>query len=93
MANRFRDRPTGELMVMIIALTICGYIALTATVILILALFTDRDLSDPARNIADIINTLIGLLAGYLAGRTDTVFRNDRSDRVDPPGDGPEEPS
>jgi len=71
MARRFRDRPTGELMVLLIAATICTYILATMVVLLILAITTDRDLSNPARNIADIINTLIGLLAGYLAGRTD----------------------
>jgi hypothetical protein len=72
--GRFRDRPTGELMVLLIATTICTYILVTMIVLFVLAIWTDRDLSGPARNIADIINTLIGLLAGFLAGRTDTVL-------------------
>jgi len=61
-------------MVLMIAATICTYIAATMVVLFILAITTDRDLSGPARNIADIINTLIGLLAGYLAGRTDIAL-------------------
>jgi hypothetical protein len=73
--GRFRDRPTGELMVIMIAATICTYILVTMIVLFILAIFTDRDLSGPARNIADIINTLIGLLAGFLAGKTDLALR------------------
>lgn len=72
--RRFRDRPTGELMVIMIAATICTYILVTMIVLFILAIFTDRDLSGPARNIADIINTLIGLLAGFLAGKTDLAL-------------------
>ena len=75
MARRgFRDRPTGEIMVLMIATTICTYIAGSMIVLFILAITTSRDLSGPARNIADIINTLIGLLAGYLAGRTDIAL-------------------
>jgi hypothetical protein len=73
---RLRDRPTGDLMVLMIAFTICGYVAVSAATGLFLAVTTNRDLSTLARNIADIINTLIGLLAGFIAGRTEIAFKS-----------------
>ena len=65
------SKTTGELLVLIVALTVCTYVAVVTLLIVILAFTTDRDLKQVAANIGDIINTLIGLLAGFLAGRTD----------------------
>jgi len=67
-----RDRPTGDLMVLMVATTVCGSVVLGgAAVILVTLLRPDIDVTNAARNIADLLNTLIGLLAGFLAGRTD----------------------
>jgi hypothetical protein len=70
----FKNRSTGELLVIMVAITVCGYVFISIIVTLLLAFFTDRDVTAAARNITDIINTLIGLLAGYLAGRTDSAL-------------------
>jgi hypothetical protein len=64
------ERSTAEILVILVGLTVCGYVVVTGAVIMALAFFTDRDLSRAASSIGDIINTLIGLLAGFLAGRT-----------------------
>jgi hypothetical protein len=71
---RFRDRPTSDILVILIASTICAGLILTATVSWVFAfVYPDTaDLAGPARYIADITNTLIGLLAGFLAGTTTT---------------------
>lgn len=65
-------RNTGELLVLGIAFTICLFVLLvTAAVIIIEIMDPDRDTSGAARAIADVISTLVALLAGYLSGRTD----------------------
>jgi hypothetical protein len=69
---RFRDRPTGDLMVLMIATTVCSSVFVGGAALVILAIVRpDLDTERFARNIADLLNTLIGLLAGFLAGRTD----------------------
>ena len=69
----FKNRSTGEILVIMVGVTVCGYVLSSFILAVLLAFLTDRDVSDAFRNIADIINTLVGLLAGYLAGRTDTA--------------------
>jgi len=81
MIKKLFDRPTGEILVILVGVTVCGYVIAQGMIILLLAFFTDRDVSEAARNVADIINTLIGLLAGYLAGRTDVHLRQEEKDR------------
>jgi len=68
----FKDKTTGELLVLIVGLTVCGYVIVSILLIIAVVFFVpERDVSDAVRNISDVINTLIGLLAGFLAGRTD----------------------
>lgn len=75
MAGRFRDRPTGDLLVMIITGTICISVIATGAVTTVFVFINPgADVSGPARLIADVLNTLIGLLAGFLAGRTGTIL-------------------
>jgi hypothetical protein len=75
--SRWKDRPTAELLVLMIAGTICSGLAFTGLASVVFAFVNpDQDLAAPARYIADITNTLIGLLAGFLAGTTTTfIFR------------------
>jgi hypothetical protein len=82
MWKKIFERPTGEILIILVALTVCGYVVAQGVIILALAFFTDRDLSEAARNVADIINTLIGLLAGYLAGRTDVMTKREVQDQA-----------
>jgi hypothetical protein len=70
-----KNRSTGEVLILLVGMTICGYVVVSGTVVLVLS-FVNPDasfLTTAARNIADIINTLIGLLAGFLAGKTDSL--------------------
>lgn len=76
----FKNRTTGELLVIFVGFTVCSYVIITGTAVLFLAFFTDRDLSRVVGNIQDIINTLIGLLAGFLAGKTDVAVRGRKDD-------------
>lgn len=68
---RLRDRSTGDILVLLIAGTICFGLVATGAVTAVFA-FTNpgASIEAPARLIADVVNTLIGLLAGFMAGRT-----------------------
>jgi hypothetical protein len=76
----FESRTTGDLLILIIAVTICFAVLAAGAAVFILALIRpDLDSSQQVGAISDVINTLIGLLAGFLAGRTDahmTISRN-----------------
>jgi len=65
-------------MVLMISGTICLGLIATGTVATIYAFVNPgADLSGPSRFIADVVNTLIGLLAGFLAGRTDATLKKE----------------
>lgn len=68
----FAERSTGDLLILIIAITICFAVLASGAWLALLAFAQpDRDVSAGFSAVADVINTLIGLLAGFLAGRTD----------------------
>ncbi len=68
----FADRSTGDLLILIIAVTICFAVLASGAWLAVLALTQpERDVSAGFSAVADVVNTLIGLLAGFLAGRTD----------------------
>lgn len=65
------DRPTTDLLLLMIATTICLAVLIgLCSVVVIAVLNPDADTRAASSAIADVINTLIGLLAGFLAGRT-----------------------
>ena len=71
MSPKLRDRPTGELLVLMIAGTLCGAVVIGSLSIIAIAMFRpEYDYNGGARTIADLLTTMVGLLAGYLAGRT-----------------------
>jgi hypothetical protein len=64
-------RSTTDVLVLMIAGTICGVVLLTiAGVVLIELINPEADTSEAAAGVGGIVSTLIGLLAGFLAGRT-----------------------
>jgi len=68
-----RDRSTGEILVILIAGTVCfSVMAGGATIGIIEIMHPEADTSSALGTLSDVINTLIGLMAGFLAGRTDT---------------------
>lgn len=77
---RLRDRSTGDILVLLIAFTIVFVlIGVTASTVVYVFLNPGKPVDGPARLVADITNTLIGLLAGFMVGRTRTVVRTDGS--------------
>jgi hypothetical protein len=67
----FNDRPTGEILVLMIATTICGAVLVGSITIGVLAfIHPEVDYDGAARTIADLLTTMVGLLAGYLAGKS-----------------------
>jgi hypothetical protein len=84
---RFRDRATGEILVLMIAGTICSSVLLAgATAGIVKITNPNADITSGLNALTDVINTLIGLLAGFLAGRTD------RSQELEPPKSDNEPP-
>ena len=70
--RRLVDRPIGELLILAITATVCfAVIAGGAALTLSEAVNPENDVSAYLSRLSDIINTLIGLLAGFVAGRTD----------------------
>jgi hypothetical protein len=87
--TRLKDRPTGDILMLMIAGTICAGLVFTGMAATVFAfIHPDADLGGPARYIADITNTLIGLMAGFLAGSTDKLLRRRQTEEPnegDPP--------
>jgi hypothetical protein len=76
-------RTTGDLLILIISLTVCGTVLLGMLVLGTIAVIQPgTDTTAGAAAIVGVINVLIGLLAGFLAGRTDTHLSISR-DRVE----------
>jgi hypothetical protein len=68
----FLNRNTGDVLVILIALTICTVILFTVVAVAVIEIIdpaTDTD--SVVAILSDVINTLIGVMAGFLAGRTD----------------------
>lgn len=70
MTRRLRDRPTGDLLVMMIAMTICLVVLGAMSGVLLLVVFRPDEtlIARIVTAIVGTVNTLIGLLAGYIAG-------------------------
>jgi len=67
-----------------IAATVClAVIAAEAALFAVSLLNPERDTTAGFHAVGDVINTLIGLLAGFLAGRTDARARLLERERVD----------
>jgi hypothetical protein len=68
----FADRTTGDLLIMVVASTVClSVLAAGFALFIVTLMYPERDTSQGFHAISDVVNTLIGLLAGFLAGRTD----------------------
>jgi hypothetical protein len=63
-------RSTTDLLLLMIAGTVCLVILFVGGAVFVLEL-RGSDTSKLAGNLTDVVNTLVGLLAGFLAGRTD----------------------
>lgn len=69
-----KDRSTADVLVMLLATTVCVAIIVGEVgIIVIEAASPDTDTSAASGTIGDIINTLVGMIAGYLAGRTEVA--------------------
>lgn len=81
---RLRDRSTGDLLVLMVTATVClAIIASGVTIVIVELNHPDTDTEAGLRSITGIINTLIGLIAGFLAGKTGSTLSDKRVD--DPP--------
>lgn len=68
------NRSSFDLIIITIAATICLILlSIVGTTILLIFLQPERELTGAVNLIAGILNTLIGLLAGFIAGKTRDV--------------------
>jgi len=67
---RLRDRPTADLVVLGLAVVVAFSVVVSTigAVVLVIA-DPSADLSKIGARLADVTNTLIGAIVGYLAGR------------------------
>jgi hypothetical protein len=82
MMARIRDRSTGDLLVLLIAGTICMSVMFGVITLTVLSFLSPAD-EHPAATavVSDAIQMLVALLAGFLAGRTDTPAPRRPADR------------
>jgi len=77
------ERPTTDLLILLIATTICfSVVAAGATIGIVKVVNPDADVSQGVSAISDVVTTLIGLLAGFLAGRTDSAQQQRSADET-----------
>lgn len=63
------ERSTSDLLILLVASTICFTVCAAGVGIFVLALaYPERDLAGVVSALAYILNTLLGLLAGYFIG-------------------------
>ncbi len=68
MANR--GRSTADMLVLMIAGTICVAILIATAGVFVVRIYQPKvDLSALVGNLNDVVNTLIGIMAGFLAGK------------------------
>lgn len=69
--RRLLERTTGEILVLMVAVTICSGVGVAGIAAIVFVFLNPAsDISNIYRLIASVVNTLIGLLAGFLAGST-----------------------
>lgn len=69
---RLRERSVGEILVLMIAGTVCFSVLASGALVAVLSFFRpETDVTLWVTRVTSIVNTLIGLLAGFLAGRTE----------------------
>lgn len=79
----FAERTTGDLLILIISATVCFSVLASGMALFIVTLWVpERDTTAGFHAISDVVNTLIGLLAGFLAGRTDATLAKQRYAQV-----------
>jgi len=82
--QRLRDRSTGDLLVLMVTATVCiSIMASGVTIVIVEIVKPQSDTTDGLQSITGIINTLIGLIAGFLAGKTGSTLADKKED--DPP--------
>lgn len=68
---KLSDRPIGELMLLLVAGTVCAVVLVSAFAVLVAEIVEpEADTSGAAKTIGDSLSALIALLAGFLAGRS-----------------------
>jgi hypothetical protein len=80
MRGPWENRPTAEILVLMITGTVCFSVLASGMVIGVIAFFhPDSDVSVWVSKTSGIINTMVGLLAGFLAGRAVNGKKDDDS--------------
>jgi hypothetical protein len=82
---KFSEKSTGDQLVLMVAGTVCFMVLATGAAIIIIELVhPSSDTTAAVRQVTGIVNTLIGLLAGFLAGRTDLTTSEKQRREQDP---------
>jgi hypothetical protein len=87
MPNLLRDRTTADLLVLMLAGTICLTVLGASTAVIVAGFVNpDDEHAGAVAVVADTLQMLISLLAGFLAGRTDAErVRREAPEKKDQP--------
>jgi len=67
-ARRVGDRETADLLILMLAVTVCSVVILGVLGVMFATLL-DREVNPLPAYLAGAVSTLIGMVAGFLAGR------------------------
>lgn len=71
---KFTDRPTGDMLLLLIAGTVCSVVMVSTLAVLVAEVaHPEADTSGAAKTVGDALSALIALLAGFLAGRSGRI--------------------
>lgn len=85
-----KQRPTADLLILIIAGTICFSVLMYGLVVSVLVFAQpDKDHSEAVTLLSNTFQMLIGLLAGFVAGRTEKTLRSGKDEPEPEPGQHP----
>lgn len=71
-------RPVGDVLVLMVVGTLClGVLVFGVSLVVVRLVQPEADISTAVKALAGIMNTLVGIAAGFLAGRTSSSREGD----------------
>lgn len=67
--GRLKDRPTSEVVILVLAFVIAISVLFTPPAVLIVDVMTDRDTRQTIESYVNLMNVIVGAVVGYISAR------------------------